>query len=168
MAAANTYVSIATQTLGSTAATIQFTSIPSTYTDLVIVIQPKLTSGYGQMYLDFNGDTATNYSVTALSGNGSSASSARASNAGLANINNTIAVADTTLGDSIVIVNIMNYSNTTTYKTYLSRASNATNGSEADVGLWRSTAAINSTKLYVGGTTFATGTVVSLYGILAA
>jgi len=79
MAAGSTYTPIATTTLGSSATSYTFTSIPSTYTDLVIVAQIK---GDTTTYLNlrFNGDTGSNYSRTTLSGNGSTASSERRSN----------------------------------------------------------------------------------------
>jgi len=42
----STEVVIASQTLGSTAATINFTSIPATYTDLRVVISGIQSSNY--------------------------------------------------------------------------------------------------------------------------
>jgi len=66
----------------------------------------------------------------------------------------------------------MNYSNTTTYKTLLTRANQASNGVDACVGLWRSTAAINAvsiaTTAYGGSSSVQTGSIFTLYGIKAA
>jgi hypothetical protein len=45
MPAGNTYEAIATQTLGSAAASVTFSSIPGTYTDLVLVVAGTLTTG---------------------------------------------------------------------------------------------------------------------------
>ena len=73
-----------------------------------------------------------------------------------------------TTGISNVIVQFMNYSNTTTNKTVLSRANNAATGTDAIVNLWRSTAAITSIYVYVPSGNFATGSTFTLYGILAA
>jgi hypothetical protein len=70
------------------------------------------------------------------------------------------------------IMDIENYSNSTTYKTTLSRINNAGGttgvGAEANVGLWRSTAAI--TSITIGGQTgnLSTGSTFTLYGIKGA
>jgi hypothetical protein len=45
-----TYVKIATATIGATAATIQFTSIPQTYTDLMLLISVKNSNGGTPQY----------------------------------------------------------------------------------------------------------------------
>lgn len=164
MAAGSTYTPIATTTLSSAASSITFSSIPSTYTDLVLVA--KLTrDNAGSPILRFNGDTSSNYSQTFLEGNGTSAVSSRASNVtvGYINLNS-----DPVL-NGIIIVNFLNYSNTTTYKTYLANGSNAATAVDRVVGLWRSTSAISTILLAAenGGNYLAGGTA-TLYGIAAA
>jgi hypothetical protein len=58
MAAGNTYEAIATQTLGSAAASVTFSSIPGTYTDLVLVVAMEhVTTGTENIVMQFNGDT---------------------------------------------------------------------------------------------------------------
>ena len=166
MAAANTYTPIATQTVGTAVASITFSSIPATYTDLVLVMNGLVTTAGDNIQVQFNSDTATNYSTTILDGNGTAASSTRASNKAYGNLDD-YGYWDTTLR-SVTLVNIMNYANTTTYKTYLSRANNASNGLSACVGLWRSTAAISTVKVYPNTRNFDTGSTFTLYGILAA
>lgn len=167
MAAGSTYTPIATTTLGTAVGTVSFTSISGSYTDLVLIINAK-ASNLTNSYCRVNGDSGTNYSSTYLSGNGSAASSARSTS------NNVIpleyqAYIDTTGFDYVSRLNFMNYSNTTTYKTVLQRADNATQGTDAIVSLWRSTAAITSMELYLtSGRTFAVGSTFTLYGILAA
>ncbi len=164
MPAGNTYESIATQTLGSTTATLTFSSIPGTYTDLVLVCGSlKYVTSADDAYVRFNSDTATNYSWLQLNGNGSAASSNLASaNSGIRSING---MSTTNLGTTII--NVQNYSNSTTYKTTLSRHS--TDFAGAFVGLWRSTAAITSiTIINFGAGGFAAGSTFSLYGIKAA
>lgn len=62
----------------------------------------------------------------------------------------------------------MNYANTTTYKTTITRANVSNTGAltREIVGLWASTAAINSiTFMYA---TFSVGTIITIYGIKAA
>jgi hypothetical protein len=164
-----TYEPIATTTLGSNQATITFSSIPSTYTDLVIVSNFG-TSTASYPYLRFNGDTGSNYSVTDLSGNGSSAVSARESGGNKIWLSYNFEL-PTTLTSNL-IVNVQNYANSTTYKTTLSRVNNAANGTGAIVGLWRSTAAITSLTLNMiklgTGYDFTAGSTFTLYGIKAA
>lgn len=164
-----TYEPIATQTVsGSAVSTFQFTSIPSTYTDLIIVMQPALSVSNNAIYLDFNNDTATNYSWTALTGNGSSATSARASNQGLGSVANDSLYPISTLGSTTIIINCQNYLNTTTNKTYIVRGGQAGTSTQALVGTWRNTAAINAIKFYASASNFSIGSTFTLYGIKAA
>lgn len=158
-----TYEPIATTTLGSAAASYTFSSIPNTYTDLVLVIIGATTdTGVSNLEIQFNGDTGSNYSSTRLLGDGSSASSGRLSNSSYSMIG------DVNNNQFVSINNIMNYANTTTYKTHISRTGSAANYLGAYVGLWRSTAAINSVTIKRSGTTITAGTTLSLYGIKAA
>lgn len=165
MAAGSTYTPIATTTLGSSQSSVTFSSI-SGYTDLVLVLSSK---GTVQNYpsLRFNSDSGSNYSRTILSGNGSSASSARGSNETAANINY-MAITNSSDFAYVSVTHIMNYSNTTTYKTLITRANNATNGLDAVVNLWRNTAAITSIDCILNTGSYAAGSTFTLYGIQAA
>jgi hypothetical protein len=68
---------VSTVTVGAGgASSIEFTSIPQTGTDLVLVLSARVTDSTGNSILRLNNDTsASNYSQRALSGNGSAASS---------------------------------------------------------------------------------------------
>jgi hypothetical protein len=166
--ATNTYTELARYVVtgsnlsGTTGVT--FTGISSAYTDLRIVQSVTLTAaaiGYIQVG---NGsiDTAANYSRTTLSGDGSSASSSRTSSTN--QIGTQIAHQGTTIGT--YTADFMNYSNTTTNKTVLIRNNNTGFGTEAAVGLWRSTSAINTVKLFLDRAEFyVVGSTFSLYGI---
>jgi hypothetical protein len=162
--ATNTYVALDKVTVGTATTSVTISGIPATYTDLVAVIQSTTSSPAPSTSLQFNGDTTSNYSHTYLTGDGSSASSSRNStDRALIAYNGTVGANPNT-----VIVNIMNYANTTTFKTFLSRASNATYGTDAVVGMWRKTPeAINSITFLTGTTGFAAGSTFSLYGIQA-
>jgi uncharacterized protein YbjQ (UPF0145 family) len=161
---AKTYEPIATTTLGSSATFVTFSSIPSTYTDLVAVIQATDAVG-AFLKFQFNGDTASNYSYLWLYGNGSGAISG--ANATQTFIQGNVAANITsTIGTHIV--NVFNYSNATTNKTAITRASNSTNGADAVVGLWRNTSTINEIKFFVTGGAFDTGSTFTLYGIASA
>ena len=164
MAAGSTYTPISTTTLGSAAASVTFSSIPSTYTDLVIVINGAYASSDDSSPgLRFNSDTGSNYSETGLDGNGSSATSFRDSNATAAFLASMSATISTS------IINIMDYANTTTYKTSISRGNNSANRVRAYVAMWRNTAAITSIQIITNATpNFATGSTFTLYGILSA
>jgi hypothetical protein len=164
----STYEPIATQTLGSAAASVTFSSIPSTYTDLILISQPKSTATEGIVYLQFNSIGGTSYSSTYIYGSGSAASSGRRSNSGLGVIAEN-AYATSTAGNTTFVTQIMNYANTTTFKNWLSRGNRVdAQGTEVMIGLCRDTSAITSVSLLIGGTTFATGSVFTLYGIKAA
>lgn len=162
MAAGSTYTPIATTTLGTAVQSYTFSSIPSTYTDLVIVVNSS-TASSDYTWIQFNGDTATNYSNTRLYGTGSVAGSDRQTNQ--TNYSYTVG---TITERNTFIANIMNYSNTTTFKTAISRFNVAGSGVDAVVNLWRSTAAINSIKISNNGFNFAVGSTFTLYGIAAA
>jgi hypothetical protein len=165
MAAGNTYESIATQTLGSATATVTFSSIPGTYTDLVLVCSAKNTVAQNyEIWIRFNSDSAGNYSQTFLQNYANSTQSGKNSNITeirVGKMNNTSF--DTT------IVSIQNYSNSTTYKTALSRYNNAEFVTGSLVGLWRNTSAISSVQVICEtGANFTSGSTFTLYGILAA
>lgn len=170
MAAGNTYTAIATQTLGSAAASVTFSSISGAYTDLVLIVSAGNDTNQRDMLMQVNGDTASNYSYTYLTGSGSAASSGRGSGATsyLCNWNAPLAAPSTLYSE--YRINLLNYSNTTTYKTFLERADNGATGygTDAIVGLWRSTSAITSILLKPSAYNFATGSTFTLYGILAA
>jgi len=162
---ASTYEKIATNTLSSTASSVTFSSLGS-YTDIVIVSVPSISTGSAGFRIRFNSDSGSNYSQTEIYGDGSSAASARNSNQTSGKL--TDAISPTTNFNFNSIVNVMNYSNSTTYKTFLARGNIASGGTEAVVGLWRSTSAITSIELLPTSSTFASGSTFTLYGILKA
>jgi hypothetical protein len=165
---AKTYEPIATTTLSSAQSSVTFSSISGSYTDLILVCSPaQTTQGQGDLQFRFNSDTGGNYSFTRLIGSGSAASSSRATNTSFINFEYYGYPSDT-LGNSVQIVQIMNYSNTTTYKTALGRPNSAETGLEASVGLWRSTAAITSITGFMSAGTLKAGSTFSLYGIKSA
>jgi hypothetical protein len=168
MPAGNTYVPIATTTLASVTQNLSFTSIPATYTDLVLVLSLRASTTASDAYFRYNNDSGTNYSDTVLRGNGSAASSVRDSNASGMDIGITAISTDAATFQTPTIIQIMNYANTTTYKTALIKTSNATAMVSAIVGLWRSTAAINEIDIVHRGTGWDIGSTASLYGIKAA
>jgi hypothetical protein len=168
-----TYEPIATTTLGSNETSVVFSSIPSTYTDLIFIIEGY--NGVGNGYYPrfyFNADTGSNYSYSVLEGNGTTAGSSRGSNATRVLLGWQYAPWTTNSANrGNIILHIFNYANTTTNKTSLSRSNTPSDGVNATASLWRSTAAIN-TVTFVGDTgisqSYASGSTFTLYGIKAA
>ena len=161
-----TYENIATTTVGSNTSEIEFTNLPQTYTDLIIVRSGAQGGNPGNMSMQVGNnsyDTGNNYSGTQLYGNGSSAASDRFSNDSRWYINY-----NNSTGQTMSIYQIMNYSNTTTNKTMLGRNSDGIWYASAYVFLWRSTAAINRVKLYHFTNNILAGSTFTLYGIKAA
>lgn len=167
---ATTYEPIATTTLGSAQANYTFSSISGTYTDLVLVVAGTTTTDGASLTVRFNSDSGTNYSETQLRGTGSSAVSSRGSN--LTYILLGYSAGFSSSQGANAVMQIQNYSNATTYKTALGRVNNANGavgaGTEANVGLWRNTAAITSITVGVDAGNLATGMTLTLYGIKAA
>jgi hypothetical protein len=163
MAAGSTYTPIATQTLGSASSSVSFSSIASTYTDLILTIDGTVGSNCG-IQLRFNSDSGSNYSFTRITGDGTTASSDRSTSATFMELGYYV-----TTTRNINIVQIMNYSNSTTYKTVLNRANaqSVNIGAQAYVEMWRSTSAINSITINASGN-LSSGSILTLYGIAAA
>lgn len=161
MAAGATYEPIATTTVTSNTSTVTFSSIPSTYTDLVVIANTTLSAGVGfGMY--FNSDTASNYSFIYFYGDGSTAAAGSNQNTTRINIGN----GNTTY--STYKAHIQNYSNTTTFKSVISNGGIGNEIAIAFAGMWRSTSAINSITFQPASGTINAGTMFTLYGIAAA
>ena len=161
---ATTYEPIATNTLGSAASSIVFSSIPATYTDLRVVFVGTATSATG-LRAQFNSDTASNYSRTSLLGDGSSVYAQRATSVAFISlgINDNLSTTVPTMRT----MDIFSYAGST-YKTVLTNESTDMNGSGAAtvaVQLWRSTSAITSISLNLSTSTIAAGSIATLYGI---
>lgn len=166
---AATYTPISATTLGSASNSVTFTSIPSTYTDLILVTTGKNSNSFDAIDIRVgNGsiDSGANYGITAMNGNGSAGQTFADSNA--TSMTNMGITSSATLQTSIF--HFMDYSNTTTYKTVLGR-SNVTDFRVAVIaGLWRSTSAINQIQLRCDNASynFTAGSTFTLYGIAAA
>lgn len=166
-----TYEPITTQTLGSAAASVTFSSIPQTYTDLVIFGNCGTSNAGVTLSMRFNGDTGSNYFEHTMSGNGSAATGSKALSITSAYCNDTVAFNSSLEGN--VIININNYSNTTSYKSVLGRVNRPTSGSYPGTGMWAnswsSSSAITSIVIFpTDGSNIITGSTFTLYGIKAA
>jgi hypothetical protein len=152
------YIPLATVTLASSASSVTFSSIPGTYRDLVLVANGTITSGADDMRIYYNADTNNaNYSSVEMNGNGSTTASSTFLTAGAFSTDR-----------AVVIVQIMDYSATDKHKTLLSRANRASAGSVgAIVNRWANTAAVTSVQARIVSVSFAAGTTLALYGIVA-
>jgi hypothetical protein len=167
---ANTYEAIATVEVGSGgAATIEFTSIPATYTDLVLRASVRSSNATTQddMYLRFNGDTGSNYSDRAIySSNGTSAASLSHSSIGFlftGSIDGTTSTASTFTSTDFYIPNYTS-ANYKSVSQDIANENNATAGwLGMFAGLWASTSAITSITL--SNSPFAEYSTATLYGI---
>jgi hypothetical protein len=162
-----TYEPIATTTLGTTAASITFSSISSSYTDLRVVLSNvTVSSASGNLITQFN-STTTGYSQTFLLGSGSIAESVRYTN--FDGIYGSYNQLPSTTVPTFFTLDIFSYAGST-FKTCLGTSSLDYNGSgevARIVGLWRNTAAITSVKLDFSSN-FKAGTTATIYGIKAA
>jgi hypothetical protein len=167
----STYTPIAIITASGSVSDVEFTSIPQTYTDLVIVCQGRTQNAVTEQAISFyvNNDFTGIGSFTQIEGNGSTATSFRITNTTALRAGIFPGASATSGAVGLCILNVMNYSNTTTFKTILARGNAATTATVADVNLFRSTSAITRIGLatfgagnYVAGSTF------TLYGIKAA
>jgi hypothetical protein len=163
------YNLIATTTVGSGgAATIDFTSIPQTYTDLRIVLSARTTNAAIRdfLYLKFNGST-TGWNERRIFADGTSAASFSSSTSFVGYVDGANATSSVFGNQEIYIPNYTS----ATYKSLSGDSVTETNAtlvySSLGAILWSNTAAITSITLYLPdtGASFVQYSSASLYGI---
>ena len=168
---ANTYTAIATVTVGAGgAATIEFTSIPATYTDLCVLasIRSNRSGSTSNLTVKFNGSTSS-YNRRELYGDGSAAGSASASSTSAFEYVYIPAASATTSTFSNMFLYIPNYagSNNKSFSIDNVQENNTTAAyAQLEAGLWSNTAAITSitlTEQY--GSNLSQYSTATLYGI---
>jgi hypothetical protein len=153
-------------TASGTSASITFSGIPQTYTHLQLRVT-AVAPGEINHLMQFNGDTAANYSWHELYGTGTTtASGASTSTSSIKGGYN-----GGTLPASTVI-DILDYANTNKYKTTRGLAGSENNSGANNYvlfrsGNWRSTSAINSIYIFTTGSGggFSQYSTFALYGI---
>jgi hypothetical protein len=169
---ANTYTLIEAQTLASSAASVTFSSIPATYTDLVLKINARgdIADTDINLYTTFNSDSATNYSANYVRfQSGTTAAASNVSNQTYFNISfwseGTSYTSNTFSSNEVYIPNytMAQYKPFSTAWTTENNASDARGGLAAS--LWRNTAAITSITLTPYSGNLITGSSFYLYGI---
>lgn len=162
----STYEPISTVTLTSTAQAISFTSIPSTYTDLVVIFRGAGVVGSDVRYR-FNSDSGNNYAYNAIYAQSSTVNvnvSALESNG----VFTYYGGVSTVVGESMHRLDIANYADTGKYKSGISSANLKNESWTQNSTIWNSTAAINRIDIELSFATsrvMSVGTTATIYGI---
>jgi hypothetical protein len=163
---------IETKTLGTAAASIEFTSIPQTFSDLVLLVSGRSTNAafVNNGIIQFNGSGGTAYSSRRLFGNSGGVTVEATSN------NDSVFQfpqngANTTANTfSNGVIYIPNYTGSTTKSFSADSVSETNSTTQGQVqtsilaGLWNDTSAITSVRVATD-TNWAANTTISLYGI---
>jgi hypothetical protein len=159
---------IETVEVASPAASVTFSSIPQGYTDLIVNMSPRTTSGniYADVRIKFNGAN-TNFSARYIEGNGATASSGSLARDFLGSAAGNGSTANTFSSTQIYIPNYTSAN----YKSFSIDSVQENNATTAYAGLvtnlWSNTAAINEIVFYPQATTyFMTNSTLTLYGVL--
>ena len=167
---ANTYQLIASNTLSSSAASVTFSAIPNTFTDLVLKVSSRNNdTGTSEGFLtQFNNDTSTNYSWRALLvGGGSPVSQGSANQTKIENRQAGNGATASTFSSMEIYIPSYTASQNKPVSSFYAIETNVTDayiGVEA--ALWRNTSAINTIKLFNNGSiVFVSGSSFFLYGI---
>ncbi len=165
---ANTFELIASSTVGSGgAAEIEFTSIPSTYTDLALYVSLRDNGAniYSLAFVKFNNSTS-NLSSRGLEGNGAAVSSYV--NSTTIYINSANGASSTSNSFSNSLIYIPNYAGSTNKSVSVDGVmeNNATTAyASLQAGLWSNSAAINQVTLYSTTGNWVQYSTAYLYGV---
>ena len=158
---------IETKTLATTAASIQFTSIPQDGTDLYFLLSLRSSDTNTAALRVYPNGSSTNLTARILYGSGTAFASANQTN-GVMILGGLSTVGDTSFSFSNASVYIPNYSGSTN-KSFSTDGANETAGSEAfqgiGAGFWSSTAAITSVTFLGNTGNLEIGSTISLYKI---
>ena len=175
LAAAGDFESIATVSVGSGgAADVEFTSIPATYAHLQIRAITKTTESalkdWTVLRMRFNADTGSNYALHQIIGTGAAAAAGAATSQTFTYGPYAVksGLADTF---AATVMDILDYGNTNKYKTIRTLTGTDQNGAgeiSFQSGLWMSSSAITSIKIYPSTANIAQYSHFALYGIKGA
>jgi len=160
-----TYQLIASNVLSSAAASVTFSAIPATYTDLVVRCSVRLDGSYSMLGITFNAST-TSRSTTELQGNGAAAASNRWTTLNVRGANDSAYTASTFGSAEFYIPNYAGSVNKCA-SGFGTQETNATGSlMSANALLWSNTTAISSIQLQnPQGANFVSGSSFYLYGI---
>jgi len=167
-----TYTAIATVTVGSGgASSITFSSIPQSYTDLLVKLSTRSNqaSGPDYVYLQFNSNTSTsNYQGIFLRGNGSTVASSSNTTEGKIRAAITTTSGETTSTFSNCEIYIPNYTssnNKSTSSDWVPENNATATFMGITAGLWTQTSAITSMQLSLSSGSFVQHSTAYLFGI---
>lgn len=164
----STYTLISSNVLSSSAASVTFSAIPSTYTDLVLRMSVAST-GVIDGILRFNGSSASNYSRTYLQGNGASTLNARSTNSsfiGLQDLYRNNGNTANTFSNCEIYIPSYTVSQSKPISAILADESNNTTANITIIaGLFRDNTAISSFSISPNSGDFVSGSSFYLYGI---
>lgn len=149
-----TYVPLATITLGTAEADIEFSSIPATFRDLILVFNGTVSANAAYQ-INFNGVTTGYSRVGMFADSGGPISFA----------DSTASLFEAGTAQSTSILHIMDYAQTDKHKSVLTRSNISGTVVVAFAGRFASTSAVTSFRLFRVGQTFSIGSTFSLYGI---
>ena len=169
----STYTLISSNVLSTSAASVTFSAIPSTYTDLVLRVSARDsqtgTGNFIPLQVQFNNTGVGFYSLTNLLGNGSTASSSRASNRNSFDPQTALnSSSSTTSTFTSIEVYVPNYNATMNYRVASIISATEQNASAANItttaGIFSNSLAINRIDL-IAVSSFVSGSSFYLYGI---
>jgi hypothetical protein len=163
----NTFTKIASVTVGSGgSSTISFTSIPSTYTDLVLLLSGRSNSSNVQdgCFLTING-VGTNRTFIQLSGNGSNAVAGSGSDTYIGNADGGSSTSNTFNNCAVYLPNYAGSTNKSFSVDIVAETNATTIGSFLTAGLWSQTTAINALSFNLSSFNFVQYSTATLYGI---
>ncbi len=164
-------IEIADITVASPVTSVAFSSIPSGYTDLKLVISARGDAGAisRSVYVTFNG-SSTSYADIYLQGDGSAASSGSNSGGGTkiyaGECTASTATSNTFGNQEMYISNYTGSTNKSAATDAVAETNATTQYMSLVAGLWSNTAAITSITLVPGTGSFATNSTFTLYGVL--
>jgi hypothetical protein len=168
---ANTYTLIASNILGSSAASVTFSAIPATYTDLVVRCSTRIDTASGNtnftLAISLNGNTATDHSYRVLRGTGTTVNSFAASSKNINGVSSADGATADTFGSAEFY--LPNYAGSTTKpSSFFSVAENNVSGVgiRATAGFYNNSAAVSSIVIWSQpGINLDSGSSFYLYGI---
>jgi hypothetical protein len=164
-----TLIATATTTSGGPTASITFSSIPATYTDLLVVASIKSTTTNSSFYVHntyvLYNNNSSNYTRRQLNGDGSTVVSFSGSDRIIGFVPTSDSTANTFGSLQLYVPNYAGSTNKS-YSVETVTENNATTARQTiTAGVWANTSAINELKIECDGG-FATNSTMSIYGIL--
>jgi hypothetical protein len=168
---ASTYTLISSQVLASSAASVTFSSIPATYTDLVLRMSVRGSSNNLSTRIRWNSDSSALYSLTDLIGQGSTVLNNTYANNTEIDTTRTNQANNTFTANTFTSIEVYLPSYTSTTSKPSSSISAAENNSatianiDVMAQLYRGTSAVSSAYVFASVGTFDIGSSFYLYGI---